>query len=175
MYNETMIEIVLGNVFSLLAMFSDSFSAKQTSRNKILLVQILSQVFYTLSSFVLKGYSATFQNATNIFRNLFVIYGKQSKVVEYLFFATALILGVIFNNRGFVGLLPIIANLEYTIAVFRIHDEYKLKLAFLVTVVLFGIFNLYIYNFVGLASNFFIFGSTVYFLIKEKRKREENE
>ena len=33
------------------------------------------------------------------------------------------VLGIMFNNRGVLGLLPVIGNLEYSIAIFKFIDK----------------------------------------------------
>ncbi len=62
--------VILGNVFSLCAMVSDSVSGTRKKHSQIMGVQIISQFFYAASSIALKGYSSTAQNAVAVFRNL---------------------------------------------------------------------------------------------------------
>ncbi len=169
-----MLSIILGNVLSLFATLSDSISSTRKTFKSILLVQTVSQFFYIASGIVLKGYSAAVQNSVNIFRNLFAIRGKKSRFMEWLFILVAVVLGIYFNNRGFVGLLPVIANLEYSIAVFRFqNNELALKASFLFTVLLFTIFNLVILNFVGFASNCVLLATTVISLIRDFKKEKK--
>ena len=49
--------IIIGNICSLCAMISDSFSGTRKKHSEIMAVQILSHVFYGASTIVLKGYS----------------------------------------------------------------------------------------------------------------------
>lgn len=53
-----MIDVILGNVFALLAAGTDSVSGTRKNPKAVLGVQIISQFFHAASSFVLKGYSA---------------------------------------------------------------------------------------------------------------------
>jgi len=83
--------------------------------------------------------------------------------------ALGVILGLLFNNLGIPGLLPVIANLEYSLAVFRFRDnERALKAAFLISVGLFGIFNLFILNVVGFLTNTSVVVMTAVYLIKSR-------
>ena len=76
------------------------------------------------------------------------------------------------DDRGFVGLLPVIANLEYSLAVFRFrNNERALKKAFLVSVFLFTIFHGFILNFVGVIANVILFVMTVLFLVRQKPEK----
>ena len=160
-------DIILGNLISLLAMGSDSFSATRKTAKGVLLVQCISQFLYGLSSLVLKGYSAAVQSAVSIVRNLVAVKGEPSKATQWILILLGVALGLFFNNLGAVGWLPDISNLEYSIAVFRFKDnERALKLAFLVNIALFAIFNAVIYNFVGLIANAVIFATTVMALVK---------
>lgn len=160
-------DIILGNLISLLAMGSDSFSATRKTAKGVLLVQCISQFLYGLSSLVLKGYSAAVQSAVSIIRNLVAVKGEPSKATQWILILLGVALGLFFNNLGAAGWLPVISNLEYSIAVFRFKDnERALKLAFLVNIALFAIFNAVIYNFVGLIANVVIFATTVMALVK---------
>jgi len=145
-----MIDIVLGNICSIGAMLSDSYSGTRKTKKEMLLAQSVSQIFYLASSIILKGYSAAAQNVVSIFRNIAVAYDKETKILEYIFIVLPVILGVVFNNRGLIGLLPVFANLEYVLAmVYAKNDSQKLKIAFIVNCALFSVFNFYILNVVG--------------------------
>jgi len=113
------VNIMLGNICSILAMGTDAISSSRKTINGMLWVQNISQLIYGISSLFLKGYSATVQNVVCIIRNLAVIKGVKSKVAEWTLLTLAVVIGLYVNNLGIMGLLPIIANLQYTLAVFR--------------------------------------------------------
>ena len=162
--------LIIGNICSLLAMITDSVSSSRKTAKGVLLVQCLSQTIYCAGAIALKGYSAAVQNVVSMFRNIFAIRGGKSKAIEWILIAMGVLLGVVFNNRGFYGLLPVLANLEYTIAVFKYKDDEKaLKIAFMICTILFMIFNAVILNFVGLIANVIVIVSTVIFLLKDKK------
>ena len=162
-------DLIIGNLCSLLAMVTDSISASRKTTRGVLLMQSISQAIYLVSAIVLKGYSAAVQNAVGLFRNLVAIREKQQKWLEIILIVVAMVLGLVFNNRGFWGLLPVMANLEYSIAVFRFRDnERALKIAFLFCAVCFTIFNGVILNFVGVISNFIILITTIINLCKKR-------
>ncbi|MBR4139586.1 MAG: YgjV family protein [Lachnospiraceae bacterium] len=159
--------IILGNVFSLCASISDTLSSSRKTAKGVLLVQCLSQVFYLASTLALKGYSAAVQNAVSIFRNLAAISKKENKLVEWILVILGVVLGLVFNNRGFIGLLPVVANLEYTLAVFRFKDnERALKIAFAICIALFMVFNVALLNFVGAITNAMVLVMTIIFVVK---------
>ena len=143
-------EILIGNICSLGAMITDGISGTRKNPRHILGAQLISQFFYGAGSFVLKGYSSTAQNVVSVLRNLAAMKNVKSKAVEWGLILLGVVLGAAFNNRGLIGWLPVIANLEYSVAVFRLKDsERGLKLAFLINAVMFAVFNLSIMNYVG--------------------------
>ena len=164
------IAVVIGNLCSLCAMITDSISSTRKTAKGVLMVQNVSQVFYFIGSIVLKGYSSAVQNAVSFLRNILAIAGVKSKWVQWLMVVLGVGLGVYFNNLGLVGWLPIIANFIYTVSVFRFSDnETALKISFVICVGMFCVFNAFILNFVGVASNFFVLVTALISLLKKKK------
>ena len=163
----TQTSIIIGNLFSLCAMISDSISGTRKKHSEIMAVQIVSQFFYGASSIVLKGYSSTVQNVVAVLRNLAAMKNVKSKVLAWGLILAGVVLGVVFNNRGLLGWLPIVANLEYSIAVFKWKENEKaLKLAFIVNMVMYTVFSLVIMNYVGTLSCTVIAVTTAISLLK---------
>ena len=80
-----------------------------------------------------------------------------------------MVLGLAFNNLGWMGVLPVIGNLIYSVAMFRVQDnERTLKIAFLICVASYAFFNTVTLNFVGLIANIVIMTTTIIFLVKRK-------
>ena len=167
-------EIVLGNVCSLLAMVTDSVSSTRKTAKGVLLVQNLSQLVYGIGSVLLRGYSSAVQNAVSIIRNFVAIRKVDSKLIEWTLVVLGVVLGVAFNNRGLVGYLPVIANLQYTLVVFRCKDDERaLKIAFAICVGMFVIFNFAILNIVGGCCNLFVMIATVALIIKQESTKNK--
>ena len=165
-------ELIIGNLCTLLAMGSNAFSATRKSASGILLTQNLSQAIYCASAITLKGYSAAVQNIVSIVRNFTAARKIQSKFLEWMLVVLGVVLGIVFNNRGIVGLLPVIGNLQYTLAIFRFSDNQRvLKISFLLSVVSFAIFNAVICNFVGVAADSFVVVTTAAVLIRERKNK----
>ena len=123
-------DIIIGNICSIGAMVTDSISGTRKKHREILAVQIISQVFYSAGSIILKGYSSTAQSLVAILRNLAAMKGVRHKAVEWALILLGVALGILWNNRGLLGWLPIAANLEYSVAVFRFSkNERGLKLS----------------------------------------------
>ena len=167
-------EILAGNLSSLCAMVTDSISGTRKKQKQILLLQSLSQVFYMTSYIVLRGYSSAVQCVVGILRNFAAMWKIKSKVVEWILVAMGVGLGIYFNNMGLLGWLPVVANLEYSIAVFRFKENPRaLKIAFLINMLMYCVFNAIILNFVGAISSLVVAVTTLIFLIKD-RKQDTN-
>lgn len=170
-----MFEIILGNFFALLAMLSDSYSSSKKTTKSMLKVQNFSQLFYGLSSIVLKGYSGAVQNFISVIRNILAIKENKKEYIQWILLAIAVTIGVVVNKIGIIGYLPIIANVQYTIIVLKVkNNEKALKISFLISCILFTIFNIYIYNFIGIITNFITITSILIFLFKKNKNNNTN-
>ena len=169
-------EVLVGNICSLGAMVTDSISSTRKKHSEILAIQIISQLFYGAGTIILKGYSSTAQNLVAIFRNLAAIKGVKHKSVEWILIALGVILGILWNNRGIIGLLPVLANLEYSIAMFRLKENARgLKIAFMVNMLMYSVFSLIIMNYVGAAANIVVAVTTAVSLFREKKTPAEEQ
>ena len=165
------LDLIIGNLCTLLAMGSNAISSTRKTVKGVLAMQNVSQVIYCFSAIVLKGYSAAVQNAVSFFRNLAAIWNIRSKALEWVLIAAAAVLGVAFNNRGLMGLLPVVGNLQYTLAIFRFKGQERiLKTSFLLSVVSFVIFNFVIQNYVGVVCDSVVIITTAIVLIRDRKK-----
>lgn len=147
-------ELIVVNLCSVIAMVTDSLSAAQPTAKKILAVQTLSQLSYFTGAVILGGYSAAVQNAVSILRNLAAVFDIRNAWIEWFLVGLGVALGIVFNNLGLMGWLPIIASAQYSIAIFRFRDnERALKLSLLISSAMFAVFSVAILNFVGVVTN----------------------
>lgn len=168
---ESFSEIIIGNVCSVFAMISDSISGTRKNRAQMLGVQIISQFFYGAGSFILKGYSSVAQNVVAVLRNLAGIKEVRNRAVEWSLVLLGVILGAVFNNRGIFGWLPIIANFEYSVSIFRFKDnDTALKISFIINMVMYSVFSFIISNYVSGIANFIVAITTAVALVKNNQK-----
>lgn len=171
-----MIGFIIGNACSLIAMGTDAISSWAKTAKRMLLFQSLSQAIYGIGAVVLKGYSAAVQNVISLVRNLLAVRKRPMQYIEWILIVLAVGLGLFFNNRGLVGLLPVVANLEYSLAVLYFkNNERMLKIAFFVDVLLFAVFNTVILNIVGTISNIVVLVMTLVSIIKTTKQKAPEE
>ncbi len=168
------IDIIIGNLCSLCAMITDSISGTRKTRSQILGIQIISRLFYVVGTIVLKGYSATVQNSVAILRNIAAIKGIKSKTLEWVLIMLGVVLGIIFNNLGLFGWIPIIANFEYSFVMLKVKGNEKvLKISFIISFFMFSIFLFGIKNYIGGVSNLVVVITTTASLIKEIKEEKQ--
>ena len=164
--------IIIGNLCTLLAMGLNTLSATKKNTKSMLRMQSVSQSIYCISGIVLGGYSAAVQNVVSILRNVAAIRNITNKTVQWVLTAAGVVLGVVFNNRGVMGLLPVIGTLQYTLVIFHRRDnERLLKISYLISSFMFVIFNVVLYNVVGVISDLIVCITTATVLIKDMRKK----
>ena len=159
--------LIVGNLCTLLAMSTNALSSTRKTAKDVLRVQNLSQTIYFVSAMVLGGYSGAVQNVVSVLRNIAAIRNVKSKTVEWVLTVAGVVLGIVFNNLGLLGLLPVIGNLQYTLAIFRAKEnERVLKTSFLISTVAYVIYNVVIRNIVGVVSDSIVCITTAVVLIK---------
>ena len=169
-------EIIVGNACSLAAMVTDSISGTRKRRSQILGIQIISQVFYAAGSMILKGYSSTAQNFVAILRNLAGMKNIKSRIVEWGLISLGVVLGIVFNNRGLLGWLPIVANFIYSVAIFQFKDNEKgLKIVFIINLLMYTVFSAVIQNYVGAVANTVVAIITAVSMLKAAREKKKDK
>jgi hypothetical protein len=163
--------ILIGNLCTLLAMGINAFSSTRKTTKGMLRAQNLSQVVYFSGAIALGGYSAATQNVVSFLRNMAAIRNIRGKWLEWSFAALGLMLGVVFNNHGIIGLLPVLGNLQYTLCIFRFSDrERLLKISFLISTFSFVLLNAVLWNIVGVIADLTVCITTAIVLFKGKTK-----
>ena len=168
--------IIIGNIISLFGSGGILISTAVKNKKNILKVQTAASFFLLASDIVLRGYSGAAQDLICIVRNLTVILGKKSKILNFFFIISGVALGVIFNNKGLLGLLPILANLQFScIVLYPKADDVMLKASIFASNVCWAIYSLCIFNYVNMTVNIVICISAAIFVIRElvKRHREK--
>lgn len=168
------INLIVGNICTLLAMGANAASSTRKTVKGVLFFQNIAQLIYCISGIVLRGYSASVQNAVSIARNVAAMKNVKSKVIEWSLVVIGVVLGIAFNNRGLMGLLPVVGNLQYTLAIFWFkNNERAVKISFLISVAFFAAFNVVLFNFVGAVADLIVIITTLVVLLKKPAAERE--
>ncbi|MDO4500795.1 MAG: YgjV family protein [Erysipelotrichaceae bacterium] len=163
--------IIIGNVLALIANFFATLNGTRKNKKDMILCDIGAASFFTISDIVLKGYSGAVQNVVAVLRNLIALYRPDDKYLGKILIALGVILGIYFNNLGFIGLLPVATCFYYSVCVIDKHcGPRQCKIAFILNTIAFAIYSIVIYSIVGLVLNTFVAVTAIISLKKNPLK-----
>lgn len=167
-------EIIIGNILGLLCNIFCAISAFGSTRKKIMFMQCLDCTCGALSSVVLRGYTGALTQAVNLVRNFIVYKGKMTNAVKVVTIAAIIILGLWANNLGAIGLLPILASVEYTLFIMFTDDVNKIRLAIILNNILWIGYELAIMNYASIVMETGIIISSIVSIVKDKISNRKN-
>jgi len=139
--NIQMNTLILGNIIAFVAASINIIIGIIKNKKKILFAQTIQYVTYAIADFILGGITGAITNLISIFRNILCYKGKLNKIMIGIIILISIILTLMFNNLGFIGLLPLFNNIIYTIFI-NVKDELKFKILILIQVFLWLIYDL---------------------------------
>lgn len=171
--------IILGNIVAAAGSLSLFVSTTAKSKKGILKMQAAGSFFLLLSDLILKGYSGAIQDTVGLIRNLIILAGKNSTLVSVILIVSGVVPGIIFNNHGLWGILPIFANFEFAcVTLYPKSNEIAMKAAISVSTLCWAVYCFIIQNYVSALVNVFTASSALLFvvkaLIKKKKGGDEN-
>ena len=150
--------VVIGNIISLLASVLMTYSGYIKSKGKFLIVQIVQMSLSALSNFILGGTTGTIINLVNIIRNVLCYKNKLNKYSIILILTLSISLSLYFNNLSCIGLLPLLSTILYT-TLMNIKDIKKFKYLTITTMLLWLIYDICIMNYVSALFDLLTIGS----------------
>lgn len=171
--------ILLGNIIAFVASIIMIYSGVLKSKKKILYTQTLQIGLLVISDLVLGGITGAIINLISLIRNVLCYNGKLSIKSKLIISILSVILSVMFNNLGFIGLLPLISMIIY-LWYMTIKDVKKFKLLLAFTIFLWLIYDLSIksyalaiFDFVSVIANI-LTAYNIKLLNINKIKRKKN-
>ncbi len=136
--------LVIGNIFSLLSAICIAVSVIKKNKNDLIWWQIIDVIFCILSNIALYTYAALTTNTVSLIRNILAYKNKLSKKLTFILVVLCIIAGLWANNRGIIGLFPIIASASYTILMHTTNNEQQMRYALVSNLVLWFIHDFYV-------------------------------
>ena len=166
-------EIVLANILTFVGESMLFVASTRNSKKDILIYQIVCMALTSVSSFLLKGYSGVVMGVLGILRNILSIRNIGSRFISYLFIASAIVFGHLFNNNGLLGLLAIAANVSQSLFILsRKATTKQIRLACSFSSACWTIYNFAIKGYIGAA--FSLTNSLSYLYNAFKKKEDES-
>lgn len=136
--------LIIGNIFSFLASLCTAVSVVKKNKTDFMYWQVGNTVFAILTNFVLLSYSGVTTNFVSLIRNVLAYKKKLSFLITLIILAISITLGLIFNNRGFIGILPVFSSAGYTLCIFLTKNEQQLRYALIADLSVWATYYLYI-------------------------------
>ncbi len=143
------INILIGNGIAIFAAIFTILSSFSHGKKKIYGYQVLQCFFRALAQIFFFSYSGLTTLVLCAVRNILVAYDRFTKTLCIVFMIMITVLGIMANNRGIIGLIPIITTLIYTFGSYLYHDDYKIKMNITLNMVLWAIYDFMILDFVS--------------------------
>ena len=136
--------LIIGNIFSFLSAICIAVSVLKKNKNDLIWWQIVDVVFCILSNIALYTYAALTTNSIALIRNILAYKNKLTKKVTCILFVLSVFVGLWANNRGIIGLFPIIASASYTVFIFITKDEQQMRWALVSNLILWFVHDIYV-------------------------------
>lgn len=166
--------IVIGNAIALVAAILQTIAGMINNKKKIIIVQSAQAGCFSLSNFILGGYSGTIINILSLIRNILCYKEKLNLTAKIILTVLSSALCIYFNNLGFIGLFPLFVMLAY-IWFMNIKDLTKFKLLITFTLILWLTFDLYIKSYTSSIFDFASIVANVVTMIQINIKPKENK
>lgn len=149
------LNIVIGNVISLIAGIFIIISMWVNDEKQAYKHQFLNAFILMISSVFFFSWTGVVTMAIAASRNLMVYKDKLTFRWTVFFIVISIVLGVLVNTMGFVGLLPIIAIVQITLCNYYLKTIKKIKIGFIVNSAIYIVYFLAIWDFASAAIESF--------------------
>lgn len=141
------INIVIGNIISLIAGFFIILSMWVNDEKKAYKYQFLNALILVISSVFFLSWTGVVTMAIAAARNAMVYKDKLTFKWVTVFIVVSVVLGLMVNTLGLVGLLPIIAIVQLSLSNYYLKTIKAIKISFIINSGIYVIYFVMIYDF----------------------------
>ena len=145
--------IIIGNIIALIASLLMVYSGFLKEKRKILFVQTVQIGLSVVSNIVLGGITGAIINAISMIRNIICYKEKLGTREKIIITILAVVLSLIFNNLGIIGILPVISTVTY-VWLMNVKDVRKFKLLIAFTMLMWLIYDTVIKSYTSAIFDF---------------------
>lgn len=139
--------IIVGNIISLIAGVFLILSMWVNDEKRAYKHQFLNAFILMISSFFFLSWTGVTTMAIAATRNLFVYNDRLTLNWTIFFIVISVVLGLMVNTMGIIGLLPIIAIVQITISNYALKSIKWIKMSFIVNEFFYIVYFFAIYDF----------------------------
>lgn len=141
------LNIVIGNIISLVAGIFIILSMWVNDEKKAYFYQFLNAFILMISSVFFFSWTGVTTMAIAASRNLMVYSDRLTRNWTIFFIIISIVLGLLVNTLGFVGLLPIVAIVQITLCNYYLKSIKTIKTSFIVNSAIYIVYFLAILDF----------------------------
>ena len=136
--------LIIGNIFSLLSAICIAVSIIKKNKNDLIWWQILDVIFCILSNIALYTYAALTTNSVALIRNILAYKNKLTEKLTFVLMILCIVAGLWANNRGIIGLFPIVASASYTVLMYTTRNDQQMRYALISNLLLWFVHDFYV-------------------------------
>ena len=133
--------IIISNILSLIGEISNTILPFLSTKKRMLLLQAITEIVFIVAYAVNGSFVLVALCIIVGLRNLYNAYLKSNFIVNILFLITGTLISIVVNTNGWLGILPIICYIDYTISIMITDNPQILRWVILVNTILYVIFN----------------------------------
>lgn len=163
-------EIVIGNIIALLASLAMVYAGILKDKKKILYTQTIQCALFIISNIILGGIPGAIVNLLSCIRNILCYHNKLKSLEKTVLIILSIVLTMMFNDLGFIGLLPTISTILYILFI-NTKNIFKFKYLVLITTLLWLIYDMCIKSYTSFVFDVLCIIATLISLLQLKNKK----
>ena len=140
--------IFIANVIDFLAALLQVGSGSIKKKSKILIVQTIQMMLQGVSMLLLGGVTGAVSNVLSCYRNYLCYKDKLNTVWKAILIAVSLVMTIVFNNQGWLGVVPFAICTVY-ILLMDMKDPIKFKILVMLSFVPWMVYHFILKSYVG--------------------------
>jgi len=161
--------MLAGNLCSFVAACFTLMSAWSRDRKRIYLYQAAQCFILAIANVFFASVSGTTTFLLCAARNCLVAWDRFTPRRCALFVASVAALGILSNNRGVVGLIPVVTTAIYTVACLYVKSSRAIKLNLIVNLALWTVYDLFIGDYVSAGVDSVSAGTALVSILRESK------
>ncbi|MGN1398828.1 MAG: YgjV family protein [Erysipelotrichaceae bacterium] len=148
-------KVIIANIITVVAQVFLLYASRRKTKKDTVLFQMIFLVLINITNILLNSVTAVIVNSMAILRNLLAYYDKSNNIITVIMVVLSTTLGLLFNNNGFFGIFPVIANIAETVTILNPKSTIaQIKISGVISNSCWVIMTIAIKNYVGTIFDF---------------------
>lgn len=144
---------IIAEVLALLGFILYIYAVIQTNNRSLFRINLLENAINLIKNLLLGGFTAVIVQVFGTISLYLKTKNKFTGYIVYVVVISQIIVGLLVNNKGYLGLLPIIASSSYYFLITKINSNIKIKLLLASNLMIWVIYYIIIKDYVGALTN----------------------